>query len=1155
MSIPQFNKHLETRPATENAGDLFQTFVYEVLLEDYEGLHLFPGGGKDGGIDLIQTVEEPRLVVECKYIGNGGLDEARQRWRGVAGNLSKHIVHPDGPTKGESQYKPWYRNIPGISRYIFCVSCVLSNQAGFESLQHEIEGFFHHLGEEHEHLKHLRDLSVTILDWSELWGLLQRRPRNLLLKWFPEERIPGLVKLAAATEHTSFRSYLNNDKLSYYSRSQHLILNPAPEGLEIPDEDALLDQLKEGELTGLIITGSGGIGKTRLMLELGRLAESKDWVVRRVLSNFTEESIERFASMVTTETRVLLLIDYIETQRTFAQLVDTLIEFNSDRSLHLRFVANCRTSYYPSVATTQNHKRVDLSPLSQDSAFIEWLGVYRQETARYILSQSGLSVSEKQLTVFQDMPVLAAFISYLYRTRGQQAFEQLLEAEDFSRWVQMRVRLSFGEETIPRDLALLIAMLPMTTTSVSKLDLQKYGDLLNRSAIDGWVEKLPVDELHAEETWESAHDVIADRILLSYLETIAPTIEFFVRELLNLARASGVLRSALITLQRVAAQPLLKSLNWARILDDEIGKAPHDWLDVRDILISTSLLQPLEIIELLGKHEAIWESAEEKGDFQYGLARLIEWALSDEGEDLIDEARKSILISWTKKAAAHATVSNYILTRGIRFCPEVVRKYALNWIVTRPHVFQTHYLMVVWLNQGESLEDITSSVKIWSTSFERSYHLSFVVRAWLKAGGDKEILREHIAAWLGRYRNIAEARFVYKAWLDASGDKELVREGIVAWLAEHRTDLEADFVYRSWLDAGGDKELVREAIAAWLVEHKSIADAGFVYEAWLDAGGDKELVQDSIVAWLVEHKVIIEAGFVYHAWLDAGGDKELVREDIVAWLAEHRTDLEADFVYRSWLDAGGDLELVRDVLVAWLEVHGDYSEADFVIKGWLERRGDFSLVRSAAIRWLSQNYDKERAVYLTKFLAKQKDIPIETIKSILKWCQGFPNNEDAIWRLNQLRSHLLEKEVAEEVYATSEIVLKPLLLRTGLKPVTRGLIISLLSYLISASGLYEGQLRERVDILLLEWLRHPQSYGSYLQPELQNQRASYFRRIKELIDKNALSVTDDRESLVRFLHWINNWDEERKLELSDILESLERRYPDPELWGIIKISS
>ena len=83
-------------------------------------------------------------------------------------------------------------------------------------------------------------------------------------KRFP--RIQGLTLLGEKISQGAFREYLSSEKLPYYSRSAHLSIDPAPENVAIPDEVALLQRLDSRDLTGLIITGSGGFGKTRLML-------------------------------------------------------------------------------------------------------------------------------------------------------------------------------------------------------------------------------------------------------------------------------------------------------------------------------------------------------------------------------------------------------------------------------------------------------------------------------------------------------------------------------------------------------------------------------------------------------------------------------------------------------------------------------------------------------------------------------------------------------------------------------------------------------------------------------------------------------------------------------------------------------------------------
>jgi len=281
-----------------------------------------------------------------------------------------------------------------------------------------------------------------------------------------------------------------------------------------------------------------------------------------------------------------------------------------------------------------------------------------------------------------------------------------------------------------------------------------------------------------------------------------------------------------------------------------------------------------------------------------------------------------------------------------------------------------------------------------------------------------------------------------------------------------------------------------------------------------------------------------------------------VRDHMVAWLGEHGTDAGAEFVYKAWLEAGGEKDLVRDHMVAWLGEHGTDAKADFVYKAWLEAGGEFSVIRSPAILWLHQNCEKAEAVYVTKFLAKQPDIPIETVRDVLTWCQKFPADEDALWRLKQLGGHLLREEIAEEVCSTSETVLSPLIFH-DVHPATvaRDQIAGLLCYLIRASALRSGQLRNRVDALILTWLRNPSSFGDDPKPHINLQRLGYVQRVVDLVVSGALSVTEDREPLERFLRWVDSWEPERKSQLHRIFDFLRHSYPAPGLWDMVRFTS
>jgi hypothetical protein len=1047
MDIPRFDQN---RDGGNNIGDAFQRFAYDLLLFDHPGLHFFPTRGKDGGIDLSRTKDGSRLVVECKYIGTDGVSTALSRWREVARNLRTHLAEPEEAAQHEAQYGPWYITDPVITEYIFCVSSELGNQEQQDEVQREIAGFFAEMSSRHAHLAHLSKLSVTILDWNDLTARLRNRP-FVLFRWFKLLRDYGLATLNEVTDRTTFRSYLYSDKLPYYSRRQQLDVVPIPPGTDIPDEDGLLRLIEGDSLTGLILTGGGGVGKTRLTLEIGYLAQSKGWVVLRVLRRLKEDALEHLARWVTPETKVLLLIDYVETQRDFDELMNELNDLNDSLNLHVRYVANCRTSYYRSIAAISRHRDINLSPALEDPALVLWFESYLRQTVRHILERNDMEVTEQHLYVCRDIPVLAVFMSYLHGMGREPELQTLLAEKNFARWIVRRLELTFPDSPVFPNLAQLAALFPIPSAVAHHPDLKDHQESFDRLAADGWIEKLPADDEYKTEMWRAAHDVFADQILLFYFESIPHTVEKFVRELLSLARRVGCLRSALTTLQRIVDKPALKVLDWPGILDSAISEDPRSWRDVRDLLVRTSLLTNPQRINLLGKHEEVWQGAEEETGFQLAVGWFIRRVIEQEDTER-NESQRSILESWIKKAASHTAVNNYILTSGLKFCPELVQEAALNWILTRPREFQTHYLIVAWLNQKLPLEAIRLSVEQWAMRFSDNFHLSFIVRAWLTAGGDKELLRTPIESWL----------------------------------PVHKIDVSANFVYKSWLDAGGGTETVKDSIAAWLAAHKTNAHARFVYQAWLDAGGGTEVVQDFLLAWLNAHKTLTEASFIYYAWLKNGGS--------------------------------------------------------------------FSVIRMQAIKWLSHNYDKEGADFLAKLLAKQPDIPVETVKNILKWCSKFPTNEDAFWRLTQLRKHLLNKEVAEEVLAASEAVLnQKLSTDDGLLPVVNGQITTLFAFLIEASGFRAGRLRSGIDELLLRWLRHPASYGDDPKPHPNVERISYVERFADLIDSGALSVVADRELMERFLWWVNNWRQsEWRDSLRPLLARLEREHPAPGLWDIVK---
>ena len=1048
MDIPRFTvEQLNPRLAGGGIGDAFQRFVHELLQSSYPALHLFPTEGKDGAIDLSSTLFGSRTIVECKYIGKDGLTEAQKRWHTVAHNLDHNLSRFEQAV--HAQYRPWYRQEPRIDEYIFCISSILVGQRQIDELEEEIANYFRTLAQKHEHLSHLCQIAIKVLEWSGICSRLRAAP-HLIFRWFPLARPQGFVPLEETEDHTSFRAYLDSSKLPYYSRAEHLKTHPAPPDSELVDEEDILASLGKGETTGLVITGRGGIGKTRLTLEIGRLAQQKKWLVLRVFSRLKLAALERLAEQLTSTTAVLLVLDYIETQKDFNELVETINNLNDTYFLHIRYIASCRRSYYKNVAGTARLRAIDLSPHLTGPA-TSWGEIYREATTRHILEHCGIDQAETYWSLCRDNPILAVFVSYLYSLGREGDLGELLHEDGFGVWVSKRIQLSFPNTNIGRELAILMAFLPMPTESRHLFEDETYRLLFDTLANDGWIEKYVEPELPQSEGWISLHDVLADQIVLSHAKSVQVTLELFVRELLKKARASDCLRSAIVSLQRLADHSEFQSLRWLRILQDEISQDRGAWYEVRDVLISPSLLTPPESIELLSGYSDIWVGAEKEWSFQNRLGWLVRWTAEQGGSGLNDGLR-SVLRSWVEKIAQFPTTSNFVLNWGLRVWPEVLRDPVLRWIVARPRVFQTHFLLVAWLESGLPAKQITPALQLWLSKFPLVPNVSFVVRSWLGAKGDPKVVEASIKAWLGKYETDSNAQFVYRSWLDAKGDPEVVEKSIERWLEEHRTTPEANFVYRSWLDAGGDKHLIEQS------------------------------------------------------------------------------------------------------LISWIEIHGVATDADFVYRSWLESGGKFSTVKTGAIAWLSANCNKEQAGYLIKALAREPEIPANTIKNILTWCRTFRGHEDALWRLTQLGRHLLKDEMAEDLYLTFECILRVLLGRASpISVVERGQIETLFSYVLDAPKLREGGRRQQIDGLFIEWLRIPGSFGQYPKPHLNIQRPSYVQRVIDLVISQTLDVTADREPLERFLHWVDTWDPECKSLLYRSFDFLRHRYSPLTLWNIVQI--
>ena len=949
--------NLDRELTKEGMGDAFQDFLGELLAKEHNNITIYPSKGKDGAIDISREHDGGLVVYECKYIGDETDKTALARWKKVAENLDKYITSPDGPPSGQGQYRPWYNTDKPITRYEFCLSSSLGNEENVQALEKKIQTYFEGLPQKHNHLSHLSGLKVNVFSMNRWMPVLSKHPQ-LIFKWYPNLRPNGFSRFEDMQFEGTFRSYLDIGKLSYYSRKQCIESHPSSGNSRIQDEDAMISQLETRQTTGLILTGSGGVGKSRLMIELGRLACGSGWIVLRTTSErrINQDIFSQLASYIKPETKVLFLIDYIETLDNFQDFIEKLSEYNEEGKSFYRYIATCRSQYYTKMLQdTPDHQKVDLSPGGSTK---QWFEEYRNYTVRHILKASGVEDIDKCLTICHGIPVLAVFLSFLHSQERDEDIGNLIEEQDFGKWVRKRLRMTMASLEVPQNdcnLALLVAQFPMKSVDCLIEPDSIYTNLFPALKRDGWVEKIQ-NSSDEDEQWTISHDVFADEIIVSYLREADLSKQFF-KTLFQESYRNDTLPSALISTERIAYHlDDLKSNDWFEIVSKSIAEKPDEWKEVRNNLLMMSMLDLEHCIRLLEQHEMLWADAEKDPSF-HGKLGWMARRLSNNSEPSQDFAQ--ILSKWLKKTVPYATEGNYLKNSGLLLCPEEYKDLVLNFICSHTLEFQTHFSIVLWLKKDLPLDSILEYIHKWLDRYPRASQVSFIIEAWLNTGGDKKQIWSYLESWLEVHGGDEIANYVYRAWVNADGDKKKIWSYLERWLKIHCETEKARHFYEAWLNAGGDKKQIWSYFEGWLKVHGGTKSASFVYSAWLKADGDKEQIWSYLKSCLKVHSEDEKAQHVYSAWLKAGGNKDQIWPYLERWFQQNCKAEEAEHIYGTWLKAGGDKGQIWPYLDQWFQQNCKTENASYLFRILFEKEVDFDLIKNYVFKWVKENFELE----------------------------------------------------------------------------------------------------------------------------------------------------------------------------------------------------
>ncbi|HYI41057.1 MAG TPA: ATP-binding protein [Allosphingosinicella sp.] len=978
----------------DDDGTDFEQFVFETfrIAKEEAGFSKRLARGRDGAIDLLDRFTGPgATVAECKYIGSGDAEEATRRWQDIANKLKKYLpkLHCQPKLAPKSPYRGWINPSRPILRYRFCVTATMLPQE-IIGLEQQIAKDFQDIV--NQGVKPLADLAanldgaVRVLSWDWFHQELNEHP-VLAYRWFGG--LPRGLELLGdeARVAASFRDFLTGGALRYFSRDQYASERA---GQLDRGESALVSGLARGEPTALLITGPGGVGKTRLSLELARsLAREHGFGVYRITRSVNFNSVSELAGSYDHPAPILMLADYAEAVPALSDVAEAVAQLRAHHGHRIRLVATCR-------ASATNQVMDNLAPLDPEqkslSASRSGEGDYVRWVTHSILALEDFPHKEELEHVCHGVPALAAFALFLFRYHPKQfnaQFGALHGLQDFEKWVNHRISILVqrigGGSVTERLLARIALALPLPLDQLPRLAVD--NSLIDALLVDRWIER-------QDDHYGAVHDVFADALTARWLFEADHAATDRAIDLLIQAAVERDLIYALTALARLASHPKFPEIDGAAVANELLLHHPKQAIESLHLLLSGLLLKLEEKLDLLHRWPEIQDACRQDTTLAVPLSILADEAArrTGSGSFVPNLATLTDLLDHICNADQP---SNMILRRAYALDPARFRARALSNIAEFSRSEPTHFLLVAMLRLGEPTSQLETHIRTWLESNATVSRASFLYWAWLNAKGSLDTVEAPLLAWVAEHGNTPEARFVYGAWLDAHGSLETVEEPMLAWLAEHGSTVEASRAYQAWLQAHAPLGAVEELLLAWVAEHGNMLEARFVYEAWLNAKLPLNALEAAVLGWIAEHGDMFEASHIYEAWLDAQAPLDKVEVPVRAWVAEHGSARQAQFVYRAWLDAKGRLEAVAEPLYDWVAEHGSERQAQFVYRAWLDAKGPPEAVEGPLLAWLAEYGSSTEAIRIYRAWVKAQ-APWEAVEApLLAWMAEHGNTLEA----------------------------------------------------------------------------------------------------------------------------------------------------------------
>ncbi|MFF0160296.1 caspase family protein [Streptomyces sp. NPDC005263] len=864
------------------------------------------------------------------------------------------------------------------------------------------------------------------------------------------------------------------------------------------ERSQLFRRLRESDDRGVLLTGAAGTGKTRTVLEVGRLALDAGWRVLHLRPSRKEPvTAEIIKQVLAEDTPALVVMDYLNDYFSFRKddedprldlttLRHHLLPEARRKGIKVAFLATARPGWLLKAKEIHLHDLLDEFPLRQDEEFQRLVAEQAlKRLAHTAITRFGM---DRMWEICGHRPIIALLVAREVERRVKAGslrdLSGLRASGELSTWLRNRLeeddlavvqdqqprhratafhRASASELLVaaaaaaaacPQDYAEVVASAKAALPQASK-ETPEAEEVVETLLDMGWLQRKGQAGMLA-----TAHDIVCDQLIESVL---LPSGSRSPDRRKALSLLGGSLTSPR-TLGRYAT-------NLARLMND-LASQPGDSLS--------------ELLEgwFADNSSAIGDLMRSDADAgSYALGALV---YGPPWSQAAVRNWQEIAGPWLEEYGGEADARHLLHSSLSRLPAEnaaLLVPAALHWLDMYGWRQDASYVLGPLLSRTELPAELSPSLENalgWVNLHSHSQGAHFVLSA-LVAREDLTVQQARKAVpaaleWCERSMAARQAGAVLQPLLGrddlTDAEKRRAIAAAYTWVGRHITLESSSKVLLALLNYSDlpHEELRYAAKLAleWLGHHWDSLRARRVLHPLLGMRGaaTRQMRQavTHAVGWLKSHAMERDADFLIGRLLERDdltpSELKLVVGSAGRWLEAHATERDGDFLIGGLLErddlTAEELELVIRFGDRWLDIHATEAAASFILAKMLTR-GDLTdeqarLAIGQATSWLELHRHEKAAGYVLQHLLKREDVPaFESRRAATfanEWLSLHKEDAAASYVLPALlaRPDLTEEGADQAITSamswlrvhgltdTADRVLRPLLLRADLPP-------------------------------------------------------------------------------------------------------------------------